>query len=145
MLYLFSRISTWLFIEMIATLILAILNMIIPILMIFSSYRNLANFYFSSTALSSSLINFLYLFYLIQTLRSKVLSEINCRAVYYLQVSCIVVLGNIQGGKCSLGTPSTSALFQHFSTFSAPRYLFSTFSALFTIFWCMVPALTPLV
>lgn len=93
MLYLFSRISTWLLIEIIATLILAILNMIIPILMIFTSYRNLANFYFSSTALSSSLINFLYLFYLIQTLRSKILSENNCRAVYYLQASCIVVLG----------------------------------------------------
>jgi hypothetical protein len=93
MLLLFSRISTWLFIEMIATIILAVLNMIIPILMIFTSYRNVANFYFSSTALSSSLINFLYLFYLIQTIRSKVLSEVNCRAVYYLQTSCIVVLG----------------------------------------------------
>jgi len=95
MLFFFSRISTWLFIEMIATFILAILNMIIPILMMFTSYRNLINFYFSSTALSSSLINFLYLFYLIQTIRSKILSEMNCRAIYYLQTSCIVVLGMI--------------------------------------------------
>ncbi len=95
MLFFFSRISTWLFIEMIATFILAVLNMIIPILMMFTSYRNLINFYFSSTALSSSLINFLYLFYLIQTIRSKILSEMNCRAIYYLQTSCIVVLGMI--------------------------------------------------
>lgn len=93
MIFLFYRITTWLFIEIIATFILAILNLVIPILMIFSSYRNLANFYISSTALSSSLINFLYLFYLLQTIRSKVLSEINCRAIYYLQTSCIVVLG----------------------------------------------------
>ncbi|CAF1048440.1 unnamed protein product [Rotaria sordida] len=50
------------------------------------------NFYLSSTALSSSLINCLYLFYLIQTFRSKVLSEINCRAIYYLHTSCIVIL-----------------------------------------------------
>src|ERR1700722_116085 len=95
MLFWFSRITTWLFMEMIATLILAILNMAIPILMMFSSYRNLVNFYFSSTALSSSLINCLYLFYLIQTIRSKVFSENNCRAVYYLQTSCVVVLGMI--------------------------------------------------
>ncbi|UJR15319.1 hypothetical protein I4U23_002271 [Adineta vaga] len=88
----FSRISTWLFIEMVATLILVILNLIIPMLMIFSSYRNMVNFYFSSTALSSSLINTLYLFYLVQSLRSKVLLDINCRAIYYLQASCIVVL-----------------------------------------------------
>jgi hypothetical protein len=93
MFFLFSRISTWLFIEIIATLILAILNMIIPILMTFASYRNVANFYFSSTALSSSLINCLYLFYLIQTIRSTTLSENNCRTFYYLQTSCIVVLG----------------------------------------------------
>jgi hypothetical protein len=93
MLFLFSRISTWLFVEIIATLILAVLNMIIPILMMFTSYRNLANFYLSSAALSSSLINYLYFFYLIQTIRSKILSENNCRAFYYLQTSCIVVLG----------------------------------------------------
>ncbi len=67
--------------------------MIIPILMTFASYRNVANFYFSSTALSSSLINCLYLFYLIQTIRSTTLSENNCRTFYYLQTSCIVVLG----------------------------------------------------
>ncbi|CAF1042221.1 unnamed protein product [Adineta ricciae] len=88
----FSRISTWLFIEMLATLILVILNLIIPMLMIFSSYRNIVNFYFSSVALASSLINTLYLFYLVQSLRSKVLLDINCRAIYYLQASCIVVL-----------------------------------------------------
>lgn len=96
MLFLFSHLTTWLFIEIVATLILAILNMIIPALMIFSSYRNLINFYFASTALSSSLISFLYLFYLIQTVRLKVLSEINCRAIYYLQTSCIVVLGMLK-------------------------------------------------
>jgi hypothetical protein len=67
--------------------------MFIPILMIFTSYRNITNFYFSSAALSSSLINCLYVFYLAQTLRSKILSENNCRAMYYLQTSCIVVLG----------------------------------------------------
>jgi hypothetical protein len=93
MLILFFRTSTWLFIEMLATFILVILNTIIPMLMIFSSYRNIVNFYFSSTALSTSFVNCLYLFYLVQTLRSKVLSELNCRAIYYLQTSCIVVLG----------------------------------------------------
>ena len=88
-----SHLSTWLLIEILATIFLILLNLIIPVLMIFSSYRNLVNFYFSSTALSSALINCLYLFYLIQTVRSKILSEINCRAFYYLQTSCIVVLG----------------------------------------------------
>ncbi len=78
---------------MIATLVLVILNMIIPMLMMFSSYRNMLNFYFASTALSSALINILYLFYLVQSLRSKTLLDINCRAIYYLQASCIVVLG----------------------------------------------------
>ncbi|CAF3587790.1 unnamed protein product [Rotaria sp. Silwood1] len=77
---------------MIASLSLVVLNLAIPILMIFSSFRNVVNFYLSSTALSSSLINGLYLFYLIQTFRSKVISEINCRAIYYLQSSCIVIL-----------------------------------------------------
>lgn len=91
----FSHISTWLFIEMIATLVLVVLNLIIPMLMIFSSYRNIVNFYFSSVALASSLINTLYLFYLVQSLRSKVLLDINCRAIYYLQASCIVVLGKL--------------------------------------------------
>ena len=103
----FSRISTWLFIEMIATLILVILNLIIPMLMIFSSYRNIVNFYFSSVALASSLINTLYLFYLVQSLRSKVLLDINCRAIYYLQASCIVVLGKfvLHDSRCTeIGT-----------------------------------------
>ena len=61
--------------------------------MAFASYRNVVNFYFSSAALSSSLLNCLYIYYLAQTLRSKVLSENNCRAIYYLQTSCTVVLG----------------------------------------------------
>ncbi|CAF2584916.1 unnamed protein product [Rotaria sp. Silwood2] len=77
---------------MIASLSLVVLNLAIPILMIFTSFRNIVNFYLSSTALSSSLINCLYLFYLIQTFRSKILSEMNCRAIYYLQTSCIVIL-----------------------------------------------------
>ena len=93
MLVLFSRVSTWLFIELLATLILVVLNMFIPVLMLFSSYRNIINFYFSSVALSTSMINCLYMYYLAQTLHSKVLSENNCRAIYYLQTSCIVVLG----------------------------------------------------
>ena len=82
MLFLFYHTSTALFIEMIATFILVVLNMIVPILMMFSSYHNMINFYISSTALSSSLINCLYLFYLVQTVRSKILSELNCRAIY---------------------------------------------------------------
>ena len=90
---LFSRISTWLIIELVATSILVVLNLVIPILMAFASYRNVVNFYFSSAALSSSLLNCLYIYYLAQTLRSKVLSENNCRAIYYLQTSCTVVLG----------------------------------------------------
>ncbi|CAF1392940.1 unnamed protein product [Rotaria magnacalcarata] len=61
-------------------------------LMVFGSFRNAVNFYLSSAALSSSMINFLYLIYLIQTLRSRVLSENNCRAIYYLQTSCILIL-----------------------------------------------------
>lgn len=98
MLVLFSRVSTWLFVELLATAILLVLNMFIPLLMVFSSYRNVINFYFSSVALSSSMINCLYMFYLAQTLHSKALSENNCRAIYYLQTSCIVVLG-----RCSIG------------------------------------------
>ncbi|CAF2557290.1 unnamed protein product [Rotaria sp. Silwood2] len=77
---------------MMATSILVALNMVIPILMAFGSYRNIVNFYFSSAALSSSLLNCLYIYYLAQTLRSKGLSENNCRAIYYLQTSCTVVL-----------------------------------------------------
>ncbi|CAF3316143.1 unnamed protein product [Rotaria socialis] len=92
MLILFSRVSTWLFIEMIASLSLVVLNLFIPMLMVFGSFRNAVNFYLSSAALSSSMINFLYLIYLIQTLRSRVLSENNCRAIYYLQTSCILIL-----------------------------------------------------
>ena len=88
-----SHLSTWLFVEILATSLLILLNLLLPILMMFSSYRNLANFYLSSTALSSALIDCLYLFYLIQNLRSKTLSDINCRAFYYLQTSSIVVLG----------------------------------------------------
>ena len=94
MFFLFNHISTWLIIELIATSILVVLNLIIPALMAFTSYRNIVNFYFSSTALSSSLLNCLYIYYLVQTLRSKGLSENNCRAIYYLQTSCTVVLGN---------------------------------------------------
>lgn len=90
---LFSRISTWLIIELVATSILVALNMVIPMLMAFASYRNVINFYFSSVALSSSLLNCLYIYYLAQTLRLKGLSENNCRAFYYLQTSCTVVLG----------------------------------------------------
>lgn len=90
---LFYRISTWLIIELVATSILVALNLVIPVLMAFASYRNVINFYFASTALSSSLLNCLYIYYLAQTLRSRVLSENNCRAIYYLQTSCTVVLG----------------------------------------------------
>jgi len=67
--------------------------MVIPCLMAFASYRNIVNFYFSSAALSSSLLNCLYIYYLVQQLRSRGLSENNCRAIYYLQTSCTVVLG----------------------------------------------------
>jgi len=91
--FLFYRISTWLIIELIATSVLVALNMVIPALMAFTSYRNIVNFYFSSAALSSSLLNCLYIYYLVQTLRSRGLSENNCRAIYYLQTSCTVVLG----------------------------------------------------
>jgi hypothetical protein len=90
---LFYRISTWLIIELVATSILVGLNMVIPALMAFASYRNIVNFYFSSAALSSSLLNCLYIYYLAQQLRSRGLSENNCRAIYYLQTSCTVVLG----------------------------------------------------
>ena len=112
MLVLFSRLSTWLFIELIATLILAVFNLIIPILMVFTSYRNLANFYLSSTALSSSLINHLYFFYLLQTIRGKTLSENNCRAFYYLQTSCVLVLGmnSLQRGSSALLRKTLSKL-----------------------------------
>ncbi|CAF1618166.1 unnamed protein product [Adineta ricciae] len=90
--FLFYRISTWLVIELVATSILVALNLVIPALMAFSSYRNVVNFYFSSAALSSSLLNCLYIYYLVETLRSRGLSESNCRAIYYLQTSCTVVL-----------------------------------------------------
>lgn len=93
MLPLFSRQSTWLILEICATSLLTILNLCIPIFLSLTSFRNLINFYFSSLALSSSLINLLYLFYLIQTFREKILSELNCRAMFYLQTSCILVLG----------------------------------------------------
>jgi hypothetical protein len=93
--FLFYRISTWLIIELVATSILVALNMFIPALMAFTSYRNMVNFYFSSAALSSSLLNCLYIYYLVQQLRSKGLSENNCRAIYYLQTSCTVVLGTL--------------------------------------------------
>ncbi|CAF1169887.1 unnamed protein product, partial [Didymodactylos carnosus] len=53
---------------------------------------SIINFYFSSAALSSSIANSLYIYYLIQILRSKTLTESNCRAIYYLQTSCSVVL-----------------------------------------------------
>ncbi|CAF1272285.1 unnamed protein product [Adineta steineri] len=64
-------------------------------------------------ALSSSLINSLYLFYLVQTLRSKTLLDINCRAIYYLQASCVVVLAYTVAAMhanfiLSLFPPSTS-------------------------------------
>ena len=88
-----ARQSTWLILEISATSLLTILNLCIPIFLSFKSFRNLINFYFASLALSSSLINFLYLFYLIQTFREKPLSELNCRAMFYFQTSCIIVLG----------------------------------------------------
>ncbi|UJR31213.1 hypothetical protein I4U23_018717 [Adineta vaga] len=90
--FLFYHISTWLIIELVATSILVVLNLVIPALMAFGSYRNVVNFYFSSAALSSSLLNCLYIYYLVETLRSRGLSENNCRAIYYLQTSCTVVL-----------------------------------------------------
>ena len=104
MLVLFSRVSTWLFVELLATLILLVLNMFIPLLMVFSTYRNVVNFYFSSVALSSSMINSLYMYYIAQSLHSKALSENNCRAIYYLQTSCIAVLG-----RCSISRSSRSS------------------------------------
>ncbi|CAF0927939.1 unnamed protein product [Rotaria sordida] len=94
--------------------------MVIPLLMAFASYRNIVNFYFSSAALSSSLLNCLYIYYLAQTLRSKVLSESNCRAIYYLQTSCTVVLAytitamHANFVLCLLRSPSSSD--QHHST-----------------------------
>jgi len=91
--FLFYHISTWLIIEVVATSILVALNLVIPALMAFGLYRNVVYFYFSSAALSSSLLNCLYIYYLMETLRSKGLSENNCRAIYYLQTSCTVVLG----------------------------------------------------
>ncbi|CAF1332897.1 unnamed protein product [Adineta steineri] len=66
--------------------------MVIPALMAFGSYRNVINFYFASAALSSSLLNCLYIYYLVETLRSRGLAENTCRAIYYLQTSCTVVL-----------------------------------------------------
>jgi len=89
----FNHISTWLCVEIFGTSCLIFLNLIVPILLIFISYRSLINFYFSSVTLVNSLINSLYLFYLIQTVREKSLTENNCRAIYYLQTSCILVLG----------------------------------------------------
>lgn len=82
--------------------------------MAFASYRNVVNFYFSSTALSSSLLNCLYIYYLVLTLRSKGLSENNCRAIYYLQTSCTVVLAytitamHANFVLCLLSSPSSS-------------------------------------
>ncbi|CAF1065225.1 unnamed protein product [Rotaria sp. Silwood1] len=96
--------------------------MVIPMLMAFASYRNIVNFYFSSAALSSSLLNCLYIYYLAQTLRSKGLSETNCRAIYYLQTSCTVVLAYTIAAMhanfvlCLLSSPSSSSSDQHHST-----------------------------
>ncbi|CAF4214220.1 unnamed protein product [Rotaria magnacalcarata] len=120
--FLFYRISTWLIIELMATSILVALNMVIPMLMAFTSYRNMVNFYFSSAALSSSLLNCLYIYYLAQTLRSKVLSENNCRAIYYLQTSCTVVLAYTIAAMhanfvlCLLSSPSSSSSEQRHSS-----------------------------
>ena len=106
---LFYHISTWLIIELVATSILLALNLVIPMLMAFASYRNLVNLYFSTAALSSSLLNCLYIYYLVQTLRSRGLSENNCRAIYYLQTSCTVVLGKWASQSMDGGEKKTNA------------------------------------
>ena len=142
MLRILTDTSTWLMVELVATVILILMNLLIPLLMSFSRYRTIANFYFSSVALSSSLLNCLYMYYLVQTFQTKTLSENNCRAIYYLQTSCIVVLGKKSNEK----SKENSFSFSVHDHCHARQFCFMfisdgrckiTGSDLFSMSWCL--------